>query len=207
MAALAGMTVACRKKEEPKAEAAALEPVPEWLELTGKWVGTEGGEVTESDGVLRLGFGEMLTAAKWTGEVPVAPFELEYEAKRVDGTDFFGAVTFPAGKEEHVTFVLGGWGGGLIGISSIDDLDASENETGEAVGFESGRWYRVRIVREPAKISVWIDDGKVIDVATEGRKLSLRPGPIVACLPFGFGTWQTTGEIRGARWRRWQGGE
>lgn len=197
----AGAVLASCKKEEP-VPVTAVEPAPSWIMLMGKWVGTEGGEVTEEDDVLRLGFGEMLTAAKWTGEVPVAPFELEYDARRVNGTDFFGAVTFPAGKDEDVTFVLGGWGGGLIGISSIDDLDASENETGQAIGFETGRWYRVRIVREMAKIIVSIDDEKVIDVSTEGRKLSLRPGPISACLPFGFGTWQTTGEIRGARWRR-----
>lgn len=197
----AGAVLASCKKDEP-VPVTSVEAAPSWIMLTGKWVGTEGGEVTEEENVLRLGFGEMLTAAKWTGEVPVAPFELEYDACRVNGTDFFGAVTFPTGNDENVTFVLGGWGGGLIGISSIDDLDASENETGQAMGFETGRWYRVRIVREPAKIIVSIDDEKVIDVSTEGRKLSLRPGPISACLPFGFGSWQTTGEIRGVRWRK-----
>jgi hypothetical protein len=173
-----------------------------WINLTGNWVGTEGGDVSEENGVLQLSFGEQLTAAKWTGDLPTAPFELEYEARRVNGTDFFGAVTFPARGEDCVTFIMGGWGGALVGISSLDGLDAAENETGTAMKFEDGRWYRVRLVCALEKIEVWIDDGKVVDVATENRKLSLRPGPITACAPFGFGSWQSTAEIRGARWKK-----
>ncbi|WAC20023.1 DUF1080 domain-containing protein [Luteolibacter sp. SL250] len=173
-----------------------------WVPLTGKWIGTEGGEVTEENGVLQLPFGEQLTAAKWTGDLPAAPFELEYEARRVNGTDFFGAVTFPARGEDCVTFIIGGWGGGLVGISSLDDLDAAENETGSAMQFENGRWYRVRLACTSDKIEAWIDGGKVVDVSTDNRKLSLRPGPISACAPFGFGSWQSAAEIRGARWKK-----
>ncbi len=193
---LAGALASCRKK--------SVLPVvtgPSWIPLTGSWSGTEGGEVTEEKGVLNLAFGELLTAAKWSGEIPEAPFELEYEARRVNGADFFGAVTFPARKDEFVTFILGGWGGGLVGISSIDGMDASENETGSNRKFETGKWYRIRLLVTPAKIEAWIDDEKVVDVSTEGKTLSLRPGPISACAPFGFGTWQSTGEVRGAKWR------
>jgi len=188
---------ACSKREAPATAAAA-----EWIPLTGKWTGTEGGEVSEENGVLQLAFGEQLTAAKWTGEAPAAPFELEYEARRVNGSDFFGAVTFPARGADCVTFIIGGWGGGLVGISSLDDLDASENETGSAMQFEEGRWYRVRLIRSAEKIQAWIDGQPVVDVSTENRKLSLRPGPISACAPFGFGSWQSAAEIRGARWRK-----
>lgn len=192
----AAFLAACRKQEAPAAAS-----TPPWIPLTGKWTAAEGGEVTEEKGVLHLAFGEQLTAARWTGDLPQVPFELEYEARRVDGSDFFGAVTFPAREGEYVTLVLGGWGGGLVGISSIDELDASENETGSAAKFETGKWYRIRLVRAGEKIEAWIDGEKVVDVSTEGRKLSLRPGPISACAPFGFGTWQSTGEIRGAKWR------
>ena len=200
-AALAATTGACRKKVEP----APAVTIP-WIPLTGSWTGTEGGEVTEQDGVLVLPYGEQLTAAKWTGpDFPKPPFELEYEARRVNGADFFGAVTFPARENEFVTFILGGWGGGLVGISSIDDLDASENETGSAAKFDSGKWYHIRIVRAGEKIEAWIDGEKVVDVTTDGRKLSLRAGPISACTPFGFGSWQSTGEIKGAKWRKVEG--
>jgi len=198
MAAAVG---ACRKEEKSRAQAKAPVPATEWIPLTGKWSGVEGGEVTEENGILSLAYGEQLTAAKWTGEAPKAPFELEYEARRVNGADFFGAVTFPVRDNEFVTLILGGWGGGLVGISSIDDLDASENETGGSMKFEAARWYKIRLVRAGEKIEVWVDGEKVVDVETEGRKLSLRPGPISACTPFGFGSWQTTGEIRGAKWR------
>lgn len=195
MAAAAG---ACRKQNQSPPPASD----PAWIPLSGKWSGAEGGEVTEQNGILNLAYGEQLTAAKWNGDVPKSPFELEYEARRVNGSDFFGAVTFPARDNDFVTLILGGWGGGLVGISSIDDMDASENETGGSLKFEAGRWYRIRVVRAGEKIEAWVDGEKIVDVSTEGRKLSLRPGPISACAPFGFGTWQSTGEIRGAKWRK-----
>ena len=51
------------------------------------------------------------------------------------GSDFFAVLLFLT-SESHATLILGGWGGSLIGISSIDDFDASENETGDAFIFE-----------------------------------------------------------------------
>lgn len=188
---------ACEKRATPQQVAA-----PPWIPLTGNWTGTEGGDVFEENGILHLPFGEQLTAAKWTGETPSTPFELEYEARRVNGTDFFGAVTFPAQGEDCVTFIIGGWGGGVVGISSLDDLDASENETGTAMPFENGRWYQIRLIRSEEKIQAWIDGQMAVDVSTTNRKLSLRPGPISACAPFGFGSWQSAAQIRNARWRK-----
>ena len=41
----------------------------------------------------------------------------------------------------------------------------------------------------------------LIDLDTAGRKLSLRPGPIDACAPFGLATWQSSGEFKDIRWR------
>ena len=173
------------------------------MELRDAWQALEGGGEITTGEPLRIGWGEMLTAVRWTGEVPLPPFELELSARRIDGTDFFCALTFPArGPEECVTLVLGGWGGGTVGISSIDGKDASENETTHYHAFQTGVWYQVRLLCEAAEIKVWIDGEKVIDVDTTGKTLSLREGPIDQCAPFGLATWQTTGEIRGARWRR-----
>jgi hypothetical protein len=124
-------------------------------------------------------------------------------AKRVDGTDFFCAVTFPArGVDECVTFLVGGWGGGTVGISSIDGKDASENETTTYGKFETDVWYAIRLVRKGERIEAWIDGEKVVDVDTTGKVLALRPGPIEECAPFGLATWQTTGLIQNVRWRR-----
>ncbi len=192
---LCGLAVAgCRK-----AEIVAETP---WVEMQGKWEGVSGGVVEEEGGILRIGWGEGLTAVRWQGEMPSPPFELELMAKRVDGTNFFCAVIFPArGLDECVTLVIGGWGGATVGISSIDGEDASENETKSYHNFETDVWYRIRLLRQGERIAAWIDGEKVIDVDTTGKKLSLRDGPISECAPFGLATWQTTGMIRDVRWR------
>ena len=174
-----------------------------WSPLLGKWAAVSDANIVEDDGVLRIGWAETLAAARWEGDVPSVPFELEMQARRVDGTDFFCAITFPArGADQCVTMVAGGWGGALVGISSIDEKDASDNETTMHHRFENGRWYQFRILCDGKRISTWIDGKQVINGSIEGKRLSLRPGPISVCAPFGLATWQTTGEIRGMRWRR-----
>lgn len=173
-----------------------------WIEMKDEWEVVSGGRVDVGE-ELSIGWGEGLTNVRWKGEVPTAPFELELKAKRVDGTDFFCAVTFPArGVEECVTLIVGGWGGGLVGISSIDGKDASENEAQKFHTFETGAWYQIRLVRAGEKIKVWIDGEKLVDVDTTGKTLSLRQGGIEECAPFGIATWQTTGHIKDIRWRR-----
>lgn len=189
----------CRDRLAAPAEVAE-EP---WIPLMDSWERVMGGEVElTEEGSLRLGWGESLTGAKWAGAVPVPPFEIDLEARRVDGTDFFCGLTFPArATGECVTLVVGGWGGGLVGISSIDGLDASENKTAARRSFETGRWYRIRLRRAGERIEVRVGDEKVIDADTGGKALSLRPGPVEVCAPFGLATWQSTGELRNIRWR------
>jgi hypothetical protein len=172
-----------------------------WNEMRGEWEGVSGGEVDTGE-PLRLGWGETMTSVRWKGKPPTPPFELELMAKRVDGTDFFCAITFPVrGMEECVTFVVGGWGGGTVGISSIDGKDASENETTTYGKFETDVWCAIRLVRNGERIEAWINGEKVVDVDTTGKALALRPGSIEECAPFGLATWQTTGLIRNVRWR------
>ena len=88
-------------------------------------------------------------------------------------------------KESHATLILGGWGGSLIGISSIDDFDASENETGDAYIFEDNQWYDIRLRVTDSEISVWINDEQVIDCEVEGRKVAMRFGEIEMSVPLG----------------------
>jgi len=104
----------------------------------GKWKQTDfaGHEtVIVENGVMKIGMGIELNGVNWTGELPKEPYEIRFEARRVQGNDFFCGLTFPV-KESHATLVLGGWGGALVGISSLDNLDASENETGDVYVFE-----------------------------------------------------------------------
>ncbi|MFZ4766980.1 MAG: hypothetical protein ACOYMN_18665 [Roseimicrobium sp.] len=129
--------------------------------------------------------------------LPIEDYRITYEAMRVQGSDFFGSVTFPVGAVERcVTFVLGGWGGQQVGISSIDGLDAASNETGSAQPLQSGRWYRVRLEVRGYLLQAWLDDRPLLRLDTFGRHLSLRGGEIEKCAPFGFATYGTEGRMR-----------
>jgi len=104
--------------------------------------------------------------------------------------------------DSFCSLILGGWGGSLVGISSLNGMDASENESMKFVQFENGKWNAVRLRVTEKKLQVWIGEDKVVDVVTEGRKISLRPGEIERCAPLGIAAWQTTGMVRGIKVRR-----
>lgn len=197
LALAAGAAPSCRKEAPPVIKE------PAWQPLADSWQHVMGGELTHPEpGILRLQWGEALSAIRWTATPPAPPFEIELQARRLDGSDFFCGLTFPARTSgECLTWVVGGWGGGMIGISSIDDRDASDNETTSHRAFEMERWYSLRLRRAGERIEAWIDGEAVTDVDTTGRKLSLRPGPIEVCAPFGLATWQSSGEFKGLRWR------
>ena len=133
------------------------------------------------------------------GDFPRLDYEVTLEGKRVAGNDFFCTTTFPVG-DTHCSFVVGGWGGTVIGLSSLDERDASQNETGNFRQFKRDRWYRVRIRVTKERIVAWIDDAKVVDTATKGRKITIRP-ECELCRPFGIATWRTTGAVRDVRVR------
>lgn len=172
----------------------------------GKWVAIEGAadlEWNAESRVLRIGVGTDLNGVRWMGPLPVAPYAVELEARRISGNDFFCGLTFPVRTEtECVSLIVGGWGGSVVGISSIDGLDASENSTGSQHEFEDQRWYRIRVEVRNERLQAWIDDLQVVDADTEGRRLSLREGAIEGCAPWGLATWLTSAEVRGVRWRK-----
>lgn len=157
------------------------------------------GEVRVKDGTIVLGTGYM-TGITWTGWFPRSNYEVRFEAARMEGNDFFAGITFPVQKE-HCTWINGGWGGGVVGLSSLDGQDASENETGSYLPFEKGRWYAFRLLVADGGIQAWIDGEPVISVATEGRTIGLRFGEIDLSAPFGFATFSTTGALRKIEYR------
>ena len=126
-------------------------------------------------------------------------YEITVEGKKIKGNDFFCTTTFPVG-DTHCSLVVGGWGGGVVGISSIDDHDASENETGNYHEFKRDQWYRVRIRVTSERITAWIDKEQVVDLETKGKKLSVR-AECNPCRPFCIATWRTIGAIRDIRVR------
>ena len=159
------------------------------------------GEVDVENGRLLLHSGVMLTGVSWTNMLPKIDYEVSLEAMKVDGGDFFCGLTFPV-QDSFCTFIVGGWGGGVVGLSSIDGMDASENETTKYMKFDAGRWHRLRLRVGREQIEAWIDDEKIVDQPIAGRKISLRPGDIDMSKPFGLATWQTTGALRDIKIRR-----
>jgi len=158
------------------------------------------GEVKVEGGSIRLGMGADMTGITWSREFPKQHYEIELEARRIDGNDFFCGVTFPVG-DDPCSLILGGWGGGVVGLSSIDGEDASRNATTQFQNFEKGRWYAVRIRVTPARIACDLDGKNIIDQPLEGHVVSIR-GEVEASRPLGIATYATVGEVRGIRYRR-----
>ncbi|HEX6069337.1 MAG TPA: DUF1080 domain-containing protein [Longimicrobiaceae bacterium] len=152
------------------------------------------GSVEVREGTIVLQQGEPLTGITWAGEFPRIGYEVTLQAMRLAGRDFFAAITFPVG-DDPCTLVIGGWGGGVVGLSSIEGADASENETRRSMRFEDRRWYRIRLRVTQEKIEAWIDDERVVDFSHRGRLLSIRVD-VWESQPFGIATWQTAGALR-----------
>jgi hypothetical protein len=159
------------------------------------------GEVTVQDGEIKMAMGAELTGVNWTnGLLPKTDYEISLDAIKLEGSDFFCGLTFPVG-DSSCSLILGGWGGGIVGLSSLDGMDASENETTRSMYFPAEHWYHLLLRVTPAKIEAWLDDKKIIDAAIAGRKISLRPGSIYLSEPLGIATYATTGAAKNIQLR------
>ena len=102
--------------------------------------------------------------------------------------------------ESHCSLILGGWGGGVVGLSSIDGEDAANNATTKVMSFTEGRWYDVRVRVTPDRIVCLLDNERIIDQPLADRTISVRE-EVVASQPLGIATYATTAELRKIRWR------
>jgi hypothetical protein len=159
----------------------------------------EHGKVFIHEGILTLERGYPATGVRLTGPFPKRNYEIQLDARRTDGGDFFCGLTFPVGAES-LTLILGGWGGWAVGLSCIDGEYAIDNETCTVVQFQQDRWYSVRLRVTDTQVKVWIDDRPVITLDTKGKQL-LISDRLEPCLPLGLATWHTTGEVRKIRYR------
>jgi hypothetical protein len=162
------------------------------------------GAVELESGLIVLNTGDPLTGINWTNRLPNTNYEVALDAMRVTGSDFFCGLTVPVG-DSFCTLIVGGWGGSLVGISSLDSQDASENETTKFFNAEQGKWYRIRLRVTQSRLEAWIDRQKFVDVDTTDKRISLRPGDIESSKPFGIASYQTTAALREIRLRRVDG--
>ena len=160
------------------------------------------GKVTVADGVITLGYGALtgITWASSTLPFPNTNYEIHVEAARIRGSDFFAGITFPVG-DSFCSWINGGWGGEVVGLSSINGADASRNETTFTRKFELGRWYSLRLRVTPGNISAWIDGEQEIDVSIEKKWIALREGEIIHSAPFGIASYSTVAAVRKIEWR------
>jgi len=158
------------------------------------------GRVEVEAGRIVLGFGSDLTGITWKGEIPRVDYEVKLEARREGGSDFFCGLTFPV-NESFCSLILGGGGGTVVGLSSIDGMDASENETSQAMNFDLNKWYGVNLKVTQQKIEVWVDGTKIIDQLLAGHKIGIRP-EVDLSRPFGIASWRTRAGLRRISLRR-----
>jgi len=196
--------------EEPADAARPAKPTgeaPKWVPLfDGKtlegWKESDfggGGDVKVEDGKLVLGIGTDLTGVTVSRETPKINYEVELETMRVEGSDFFCGLTFPV-KDRFCSLILGGWGGGVVGLSSLNGFDASENETSTYKKFENGKWYAVRLRVTANRITAWLDGEEIVDTDIRDVKLTTRI-EVESSKPFGISTWRTKAALRKIRVR------
>jgi len=159
------------------------------------------GELECRLGLIILNMGDPFTGVTYTNPTPKINYEIALDAMLLMGSDFFCGLTVPV-RDSFCSLIVGGWGGSLVGISSLDSLDASENGTAKFIDFKPGRWYRIRLRISETKLQAWIDNEKLIDVDTTDKKISLRPGEIELSKPFGLASYNTTAAYREIKLRK-----
>ncbi|MGH9677476.1 MAG: family 16 glycoside hydrolase, partial [Candidatus Acidiferrum sp.] len=159
------------------------------------------GRIEVRDGTILLDKGSPMTGITYSrGDFPKIGYEVSLEAKKIDGDDFFCTTTFPVG-DSWCSFVVGGWGGTTVGLSSIASADASANETSKSKEFKRDQWYRIRIKVTKDKIECWIDDEKMVNLDTADKKIGIRI-ECAPCKPFGIATYETKAAVRKIQLRR-----
>lgn len=150
---------------------------------------------------IRLTMGNPFTGVAWSGEpLPTENYEIEIVARKVMGNDFFCGLTFAVG-EDPCTFIAGGWGGSITGLSCIDGKDASENATRTFQRYDVGEDYTIRIRVEEHRVRAWLQDGLVVQQPRDGVDFSVRM-EVELSTPFGIACYNTEALITACRIRR-----
>jgi len=194
----------CSAESDPppkQSDPHAFKPIFDGKTLTGWKAPNFGGqgEVKVEDGKVVMQMGADMTGITYTGKVPETNYEVEFEAQRLGGTDFFATTTFRVGKDP-LTFVVGGWGGTVVGLSNVDFYDASDNMTTKFHEFKDKTWYKIRIRVTDDKVQCFIDDEEMVDQVRKGHKFDIR-WECELCKPLGIATWCTSAAVKNIRMR------
>lgn len=141
--------------------------------------------------------GAPLAGVTFTGASPKPPYALEVEFTKRFGGDFPCALTFPV-ADAHLSLVLGGWGGTVCGLSSLDGLDASRNETRFLRAFPPGSRAHVRVEVDSGEVRALLDGVEVVRVALTGRRLGVR-AELLPSRPIGVASFATAVEVHAVR--------
>jgi len=109
-------------------------------------------------------------------------------------------LTVPVG-DSYASLIVGGWGGSLCGISSIDDKDAARNDTRTIRAFKTEKWYHIRFRIYADRLQAWIDKEKIVDVSIAGHKVSLR-AEVLPSRPLGISAYQTSAGLKNIQMRK-----
>lgn len=155
--------------------------------------GTQG-PVRVSSGKIIINMGDGCSGITYTKDFPKVNYEVGLEARKIAGNDFFCGLTFPVG-DKFCSLIIGGWGGPVVGLSTIDGEDASENETRTLKNFEKDVWYSVNLQVNDSSIVATIDGEVLVDFNYTNHEIGIRP-EVSLSKPFGLCTWMTSAEIR-----------
>jgi hypothetical protein len=160
------------------------------------------GEVNVQDGAIVMRMGQPMTGVTWTdaAKIPTDEYEVSLMTMKRKGDDFFCALTFPV-RDTHASFVVGGWAGTVVGLSSIDGLDASENETTQYEKLDQNKWYAVRVRVSDGRIQCWLNEKEMVDVELKDKRISTRI-EVDANKPLGVCCYNTESAIKDIKLRR-----
>lgn len=179
-------------------------PAASWRYVTNDgWADGEfrGGVPAYSDSArVYIPVGKDMSGITWKGDVlPQWNYEVTLQGMRTLGNDFWCGLTFRVGADP-CTLVLGGWGGAVTGLSSIDGEDASQNPTSTFSEYANWRWYRAKIRVTKDRITGWVDHKQIIDLPLADHKIGIR-WEVEPSVPFGIATWCTGSAVRDIRVR------
>ena len=151
--------------------------------------------------MIYLEYGQPLSGIRWDGkEIPKTNYEIEFDAQRLNGNDFFCTLAFPVGKS-NCSLVVGGWGGTIVGLSNVDNEPAAENPTRKIIYFKNGQWYHVRLRVSDKAIEAWIDGKQVVHQRRKGHEIKIHPA-VELSLPIGISTFTSSAFLKNIRLRR-----